>query len=119
MTEANTATNTEVKTVTKGRSIADQLTQAQEMLAGITAHEAELTKWGIDTMFVADMTSHYNNALDAHNNGLAFKARHMEKTAECRKYLDKLSDLSSVARKQVKIALPQETWREFGITDQR
>ena len=119
MTEANTTTPTEVKKATKGQSIADRLTQAQEMLAGLAAHEAQLTKWGIDTAFIADLTSQYNNALDAHNSALAFKARHMEKTAECRKYLDKLSDLSSVARKQVKIALPQETWREFGITDQR
>ena len=110
---------TETKTVTKSRTIADQFTQAQEMLAGIAAHTEELSKRGIDTMFIADMTSHYNNTLDAHNNALACKARWLEKTAEFRKYQGKLYDSYSLARKQVKIELPLETWREFGITDRR
>ena len=100
-------------------SIAAQLDRAEIMLAGLASHGQALAKRGIDPEFITQMTSCYHNVIDAHNNKLAFKARQMEKTAECNDFLTQLSGLYSVARKQVKIDLPVETWREFGITDRR
>jgi hypothetical protein len=103
----------------KNASIHDQLGQVEEMLAGLTSHVTELTKRGIDTAFITEMNGSYNKAANAHTEKLACKARMMEKTRECREFLGKTAEHYGVARKQVKIELPVETWREFGIVDKR
>jgi hypothetical protein len=106
-------------TMIKAQSILAKLGRTEEMLAGLSAHAEELAKRGIDAAFITQLTSIHGNARDAHAERLAFKARMMEKTVERQQYLDAMQALYSVARKQVKIELPPETWREFGIVDQR
>ena len=90
-----------------------------EMLSGLTANIEALAKRGIDTAFLTKLNTFYQNTVDAHNAQLAFKARMMEKAQEARGNLKQLQALYSEARKQVKMTLPKETWREFGIVDQR
>ncbi len=105
--------------MSKSASILTQLGRAEELLAGLAVHAEALARRGIDSDFMARMTACHAKAQNAHNSKLGFKARMMEKTAECGEYLEQLHDYYSEARKQVKIELPVETWREFGITDQR
>jgi hypothetical protein len=103
----------------KSLSIAAQLGRAEVMLAGMAVHAEALARRGIDSNFLTRMNACHARACDAHRRKLAYKARMMEQTAECGEYLDELQDLYSEARCLVKIELPAETWREFGITDQR
>ncbi|TCL76950.1 hypothetical protein EDC14_1001235 [Hydrogenispora ethanolica] len=101
------------------QTIAAQLGRTAEMLAGLSAHAEAMARRGIDAAFVTRLSSTYQQSLDAHTGQLAYKARMMEQTKELHDHLAELYDLYSEARKQVKIELPQETWREFGIVDQR
>jgi hypothetical protein len=101
------------------QSILAKLGRAGEMLAGLAAHSEQLSRRGIDTDFITKMNSTQVKAMDAHNARLGYKARMMEKRAEREQYMTELMDLYSEARKQVKLELPPETWREFGIVDQR
>jgi hypothetical protein len=105
--------------VTKEQTILSKLGRTEEMLAGLAAHAEQLARRGIDAAFITKLTTAHGNARDAHTEQLAFKARMMEKTNECQRRLDEMLDLYSEARKQVKIELPTETWREFGIVNQR
>ncbi len=105
--------------MSQSQSIPAKLGRTQEMLAGLSAHAEELAKRGIDTAFITRLNASHANARDAHSERLAFKARMMEKTVERQKFLEEMQDLYAVARKEVKIELPPETWREFGIVDQR
>ena len=43
----------------------------------------------------------------------------MEQAKTAKNNLQQLQALYSEARKQVKMTLPKETWREFGIVDQK
>ncbi len=101
------------------QSILAKLGRAEEMLAGLAVHAEQLARRGIDADFIAKMDSAQDKAMSAHNAKLGYKARMMEKRAEREQYMVELMDLYSEARKQVKIELSPETWREFGIVDQR
>jgi hypothetical protein len=101
----------------KNLSIHTQLGRAEEMMAGMAAHAERLAKRGIDAEFVARMKASHVEALEAQERKMAFKARMMESRAERNQHLEELHRLYAEVRKQVKIELPPETWREFGITD--
>ncbi len=101
------------------RSIRAQLGRAEGLMAGLEEHEAELSRLGIDAAFIARMSDCHARAVAAQNAKLTYKARMMERNAERDRCLSQLNDLYSEARKEIKIGLPPETWREFGITDQR
>jgi hypothetical protein len=73
----------------------------------------------INKAFLTKLNTYYQNTLDAHNAQLSFKARMMEKAKEAKTFLTQVQALYSEARKQVKMTLAKETWREFGIVDQR
>ena len=120
-TQAQTDTTAETtpKKVRASRSFPTKLGMAEAMLAGLTVHLEALAKRGIDSAFMAKLNSFYQGAIDARNAKLAFKARMMEKAKETRDNLQQLKKLYSEARKQVKMTLPRETWREFGIMDLR
>jgi hypothetical protein len=101
------------------RSIRAQLGRAEELMAGLDGHVAELSRRGIDAAFIARMNDCHARAVAAHNAKLAHLARMMEWNAERDHCLSELNDLYSEARKMIKVELAPETWREFGITDQR
>jgi hypothetical protein len=100
-------------------SVTLQLGRAEEMLGGMAVHAERLARRGMGPEFVAGMKQTLAKALQAHHRSLAYKARMMEQTNERNRYLEELHALYAEVRKQVKIELPYETWREFGITDQR
>ena len=112
-------TTTPTKKSRETQTIDSKLGRASEMLAGLTAHVEEMKKRGIDEAFLIKLNTYYQNSLDAHNAQLSFKARMMEKAREAKNFLTQVQALYSEARKQVKMTLAKETWREFGIMDQR
>ncbi|TCL70862.1 hypothetical protein EDC14_10087 [Hydrogenispora ethanolica] len=101
------------------RSLAAKLGRAEEMLTGLAKHVDRMQRRGIDADFIARMNACHRQVTEAHNRRLGFKARMMEQTVVRQNALAKLEAMAAEARNQIKVELPRETWREFGITDQR
>lgn len=89
------------------------------MLAGITAHTELLTKKGLDAEFFTGLDTDYQQLVNCFNELKANKARLMEQSETKRQLQKNVAKKYSLARKTVKLSLPKETWREFGIDDQR
>ena len=103
----------------RGRSFASQTTQASLLISGLVNHIDKLSKRGIDPNFIRKLSSILNRAVEANAAQHALKARMMERTAEQRECQSEMNQLCREARKLIKIELPPEAWREFGITDKR
>ncbi|TCL57108.1 hypothetical protein EDC14_104711 [Hydrogenispora ethanolica] len=87
------------------------MNQTALLLAGLSAHAEQLAKRGLDAAFVAQFNLDHNKH---------FKARLMEKTtAERVEKSARVGERYSLAKSLIKLELPPETWREFGIVDQR
>lgn len=89
------------------------------MLAGLDAHQDRLAPRGLGEPFQTDFQMNYDQFFTVFNEQQALKARWMEKISQRLQIQQRLVEKYREARKIVKIALPEETWREFGITDQR
>jgi hypothetical protein len=101
----------------KLKNLAAFIEAARLMLAGLAAHVEQLGARGLDAAFLTALSAKYQQLLDSHGEQQALKARLMEKTRERQAIQRELLDQYREARKTVKIALPNETWREFGISD--
>ena len=78
-------------------SFSDKLTMARLMTAGIRAHEAELSKTEITTKSADDLEKILTELQD----------------------LDIEQERLKSAKRNVKFAIPQSGWKEFGISDKR
>ncbi len=103
----------------RDRTIANQLCQTELMLAGLANHAERLAGRGLNADFLAAYSNAYQKCQDSFNVQQALKARLMEKRTERLNYQIQMGTLYRQARKLVKIDLPKEAWREFGIEDQR
>jgi hypothetical protein len=72
---------------------------------------------GIDDHFVHEMKALHDQVMGLESEQEALKSRLKEKTAEVLQVLTELKNRVSVARKIIKIQVPQAGWKEFGITD--
>lgn len=100
-------------------SIADRIRRSQNMLAGLEANAERLAKRGLDAKFLTDYSQDFQSAVDLDAEHEAAKARAKEKTAAFHSQLRKSETYYSEARKLVKLEIPQESWQEFGIYDER
>lgn len=103
----------------KKGSYADQINAAKLMLSGVKNRGQVLAKRGLDQEFVTSMESLHAQAQKLDDEQEALKARLQEKTTELAGVLEGLALKVSEARKLVKLDLPKESWKEFGITDAR
>lgn len=60
-----------------------------------------------------------NKAFEVNAQQEKLKAQLKEKTAEAEKNLSEIEAQYGIVKKYIKIALPQESWREFGFEDKR
>ncbi len=100
-------------------TLATELTQTSLLLTGLAAHAEVLSKRGLDSAFITQFNAKYDELIETYAAQQAFKARMMEKTDERDTKRSEVRHLYRLSRKLVKLELPPETWREFGITDQR
>ncbi len=117
--ETTAATPALVKKRKVPRTFEAQLLQASELLGGIQANTEQMIALGFDTDFVSQLHAYYQNTIDTHSEQLAHKARMMEKTRECQVNLENLNVLYRKVRKRIKLELPREAWREYGIVNER
>lgn len=100
-------------------SFADELLATQLMLAGLKANADLMIKRGIDTAFLTALEKVYQDATTLGNEQEALKARLKEKTAALNESVAAMQKKRGEARKLVKIELPRESWKEFGIETSR
>lgn len=99
----------------KYQTFAHQINRAKTLLDGMKLNGEELAKWGISPEFVANLTDVYNraNQLEQERNDLRAKSR--EATATQEQTMAELNSQCGMAKKLIRIALPEESWPAFGF----
>lgn len=100
-------------------SYAEQINDTKVMLAGLNAQLERLAKRGITTETIAELQNIYDEVRNIDNEQEALKARLKEITELLTRRLKEMRDRYNVAKKIVKLELPKESWKEFGIKDKR
>lgn len=100
-------------------SYADKINLMKVMLSGLKANTDKLSKRGLDVAFVKKFEDAYQNVIMLDNEQETLKARLKEKTAMLDRGMEDIEALLSESKKIVKLDIPKERWREFGITDSR
>lgn len=101
------------------KSFAQQLSDARLMIAGVGKNLDALGKIGLTAADVEEMESTLKVTSDLDSRQESLKAELRTCTAELNKSQRALAGLVSAAKKRVKLVMPQELWREFGIGDKR
>lgn len=101
------------------QSYADKIAAAKMMLSGLKANVNKVSKRGVDAAFLQKLSDTFQNAMTLDNEQEALKSRLKEKTAALDSAMENLGELLSESKKIVKMDLPQESWKEFGISDSR
>ena len=101
------------------RSYAETVNNAKVMLSGLQSHTETLSKRGIDGEFIKNFENSYHSVMSLDNEQETLKAKLKEKTAALDEEREKLEKMYSEAKKIIKIDIPQESWKEFGIQDKR
>ena len=99
----------------KSRSYAKQVDNAQVMLSGLKANKAALEKRGVNDEFVAGLETTLNNAIAKNNEQEKLKADLKASTAALDGLLASMKKIMSEAVTVVKLEMPQQQWKEFGI----
>ncbi len=99
-------------------TISERIRRTQNMLAGLLANAERMNKRGLDTQFVSEFTLAYQDTIDLDNSHEAAKAQMKVKTAEFHTQLRKTEEFYREAKKVIKLEIPQESWKQFGIYDQ-
>ena len=100
---------------TKSKAYAEQISDAQVMKAGLAAHLDELQQRGISPQFIDTLDEQTNKAIEQNNVQEKLKADLKAATAALETMLKGLNASMSEATKVVKLQMPQQQWKEFGI----
>lgn len=98
-------------------SYADEIAATKVMLSGLKANTDKLEKWGINAEHIASYEGIFQEAMALDNDQEALKARQKEKTVALDGKLVELRKFYGDSKKMVKMKLPKESWKEFGIED--
>jgi SOS response regulatory protein OraA/RecX len=104
---------------TKSKAYAEQISDAQVMKSGLKAHLDELQQRGISPQFIDTLEESINSSIEQNNAQEKLKADLKAATATLETLLKKLDASMSEATKVVKLQMPQEQWKEFGIKAKR
>jgi hypothetical protein len=92
-----------------------QVNRAKNLLDGLKANTDQLGKWGITPEFLAKITDLQDQASQLESKRNALNASAQEATAAQEQIMAELNKQCSVAKKLVRIALPEEAWPAFGF----
>ena len=87
------------------------------MLAGLNTNTERLAKRGITAEFITKLQTLHDEAKALDNEQEALKARQKEKSDALNKKMEEVEAVYREAKKVVKLDLPKESWKEFGIAD--
>ncbi len=100
-------------------SFSDKLTMARLMTAGIRAHETELSKTSITSKYADDIEKVLTELQDLDIEQERLKSALKTCTKSLSDKSKVLNELFAEAKRNVKFAIPQSGWKEFGISDKR
>ena len=103
----------------RNSSYAEIINSAKVMLSGLKSNSDKRARRGIDNAALTEVEGLYQTAQTLYNEQESLKAKLKTKTAELDTTLDDLSAKMSEHKKLVKIDIPKESWKEFGIADSR
>ena len=103
----------------KSKSYAVQISNAQVMSAGLKANLEALKKRGLSDEFIVTLDKTLTGAIEKNNEQEKLKADLKTATAALEALLTELSKTMSEATKVVKLDIPKEQWKEFGIVAKR
>jgi len=98
-------------------SYSDQINAARLMLNGLKNQGKVLAKRGLDDAFAANFDTVLADAQKLDSEQESLKSRLAEKTAELTAKLEEVTKASAEVKKLVKLDLPKQSWKEFGISD--
>ena len=98
---------------------AEQISNAQLMVAGLRAHATELTRRGLDETFTNKLETDRLASANLNNEQEKLKADLKTKTVALDTKLVEMEKAMAEAKKIVKLDFPVEQWKEFGILDKR
>ena len=100
------------------RSYAEVVSKGQVMLSGLKAHN-ELARRGIDAAFIANLETRVNSSIELNNEQEKLKADLKSKTAQLDSEISSMNALVAEAQKVVKMDIPKDQWKEFGVLVKR
>ena len=89
------------------------------MVAGIRAHEADLAKTALDEKYAAEMEALAKDAEALDTEQERLKSALKTCTQSLNEKTARLEELFNEGKRNVKFAIPQSGWKEFGVTDKR
>lgn len=100
------------------KSFAETLTTAQ-FLVKVLKEKGENLPVGVTAELRDKLDTVNQKAFQANTEQEKLKALLKEKTAELDKHLTEIEEIYAYLKKYIKIGVPQELWREFGIEDKK
>jgi hypothetical protein len=100
-------------------SYAEQISNAQVMVAGLRANAVQVNRRGIDEVFTTKLDADRLAAGTLNDQQEKLKADLKSKTAELDAKMNEMEKELSEAKKIVKMDFSQDQWKQFGIEDKR
>jgi Seryl-tRNA synthetase len=101
------------------QSFAEIMEDFHLMLGGLSKNAERLSKRGISADFIDKFAAAYDELLQLDRDQAALIARQKEKTVQTNQKLAENRGYYREARQSIKLEMPQESWKEFGITSQK
>jgi hypothetical protein len=98
---------------------AQEISDTEVMVNGIREHLDVLSQRKIDGAFADLLQADVERCIALNVEQETLKGKLKEKTAELDSAFSAMLSKASEARKIIKLDMPQESWREFGIEDKR
>lgn len=97
------------------QTFAHQINRAKALIDGLTAYGDDVTQLGITKDFVTKLTDLYTKAGQTEQTRNELKATSKLATANLGEIMSKLNGACSLAKKSIRIFLPEEKWPSFGF----
>jgi hypothetical protein len=97
------------------QTFAHQINRAKTLLDGLKAYGEDVTQLGITADVVAKLNDLYIQAGQLEQKRNDLKSSSMEATVAQMQTMSQLNNQCSLARKSIRVALPEEKWPAFGF----
>ena len=100
------------------KTYSENISLVQVMVDGLNRNKSNLPK-GMEEAFVTNLSGSLTKTISLNSEQEKMKADLKVKTAELDKETESMLKMYSEAKKRVKMDIPKEQWREFGIEDKQ
>ena len=97
------------------QTFAHQINRAKTLLDGLNSYGDDVTQLGINKDLVTKITNLYTQAGQMEQKKNELKASSREATTAQEEIMSELNRQSSLARKSIRVTLPEEKWPAFGF----